>query len=245
MKKNLLISLTVLIVAVLTLTGCGMKDKADLPDDGTAEPDTVFAGSYNVKGPDYTAALSITQTGDCYHLMWVFGDGSLVYGKGLIKDDVMGVTFGTEEGMDVGTMLYKKDGKGGISGLWVVAGDGHIFNERTKGASVLKPSSHKLEGTYDVEGTNPDGSTYTAILDITATGKSYYALWTFGEGTVEGEGITIGDLFVTGFGTTEFSGVLIYEITGDKLVGNWVSTDNASFSSTIPLLVGKEKAVKQ
>ncbi|MBN2252042.1 MAG: hypothetical protein JW724_08240 [Candidatus Altiarchaeota archaeon] len=244
MKKTLLISLAVLLLGVLVLTGCGTKEKADVTENGE-EPDTVFAGSYNVKGPDYNAALSITQTGDCYHLMWTFQNGFLAYGKGILKDGILGAVFGTEEGQDAGTMIFKKDGREGLTGMFVVVGDGKVNSERTKGSLALKPSSHKLEGTYDVKGTNPDGSPYEAVLTLTPQGKSWYAEWNFGDGVIEGEGITIDDLLVTGFGSSENTGVLIYEIKGNKLVGEWIYTNNEFLTSTNPLYKGKETATRR
>jgi hypothetical protein len=77
----------------------------------------------------------------------------------------------------------------------------------------------KLEGTYDVSGTNVDGTAYTGTLTVTRRGSVYQFSWATGN-DYEGIGLLAGDFVAVGFGG-EACGVVAYALDDGALEGVW------------------------
>lgn len=89
------------------------------------------------------------------------------------------------------------------------------------------PAQAQRSGTYDVTGTNPDGSAYTGTLELEQIGLlSFRMRWTIGADVIEGVGMVSGLSFATAFslggGTNPSMGV--YELRPNgQLVGQWTT----------------------
>lgn len=245
MKKNLIITVAILAISGLALTGCCGKLAREAYEE-TEELRTTssedFAGTYEVAGEGYSATLSISKAGKGYHLKWLMADGSLHYGKGLVLNDVLGAFYSNLEGSAAGVVAYKKSEEG-ITGLWVPAGGEELFSEKTSGAATLRASSRDLEGEYTVTGTNPDLSSYEGQLSILKTGEAWAARWMTG-GEVYGTGLTIDDVLVLAYGNEAGAGVACYEIKGSMLDGIWTFVEYTQMSSKASISTGTEKAKK-
>ena len=78
-----------------------------------------------------------------------------------------------------------------------------------------------LSGTYQCEGSNPDGRPYRGIVEITKTDKTYRVVWRMQSGSV-GIGIVQGDALAVSYVTGGSVGIVLYRIErGGRLVGEW------------------------
>jgi len=76
-----------------------------------------------------------------------------------------------------------------------------------------------LEGSYDVAGTNPDGSTYEATIDVAASGEAY--TWNWNGGEYKGVGLKEGNIVTVAWGSDACYAVS-YTIGDDGvLTGKW------------------------
>jgi hypothetical protein len=245
MKRSLIITIAVLAISGLTLSGCCGKlaQKAyEEAEEASTTSSEDFTGTYEVAGDGYTATLSILKAGKGYHLKWVMADGSIHYGKGVVVDEVLGAFYSSPDGSSAGVVAYKKS-KDGITGLWAPAGGEELFSEKTSGAVTLRASSPNLEGEYTVTGTNPDGSAYEGQLSILATDETWAAKWSTGT-EVYGTGLSIDDVLILAYGNEAGAGIACYEIKGSRLDGIWMFAEYTDLSSKASISTGTEKANK-
>jgi len=81
-----------------------------------------------------------------------------------------------------------------------------------------------LVGTYTVEGTNPDATTYTGHAEVIETDDGIGITLTNEAGEVMGMAIGLreGNVISTVFQTSDGAiGVAAYRIEGDQLIGHW------------------------
>jgi hypothetical protein len=80
-----------------------------------------------------------------------------------------------------------------------------------------------LSGLYACAGTNPDGSPYSAVVEIAKAKDAYFVRWTLTDDTqVVGVGILSGSVL----GVSYFTGapfVVVYATTSGGLEGKWTS----------------------
>jgi hypothetical protein len=92
-------------------------------------------------------------------------------------------------------------------------------------SSAVSPTpGQDISGTYNVAGTNLEGTPYTGTAVITrTTGNDYDMTWDFGNETETGSGTFDGTTFDVTWETTDGeSGTAIYTIQPDgSLVGTW------------------------
>src|SRR5262245_54497150 len=93
-----------------------------------------------------------------------------------------------------------------------------------------------LVGTYACEGTNPDGATYSGIVEIVRLKDTYLVRWTMpNDSQVVGVGIFSGNqLAVSYYGGTP--ALVVYSVAeGGKLNGKWTAggADGEVFSETL------------
>ena len=103
-------------------------------------------------------------------------------------------------------------------------------------AAPDKTPERDLVGTYACEGTNPDGASYTGIVDIIKHHDAYLIRWTMPDDSqVLGIGIlSAGVLSVSYFGGTP--SVVVYSIAENgKLNGTWtaVGAEGELFTETL------------
>ncbi len=190
-----------------------------------------IAGKYDAVGnnPDgggeYKAELTVTKRDDVYQFSWVSGKNSYD-GVGVMMDGQAAVSFTDgENGKGCGVVLYKIGADGtltGKSGYW---GTNTMETETAK-----RTSGTDLEGTYDIEGKNPDGQAYKGTLKVKKDGDGYTFNWDAGRLT-SGFGIKGGDFIAVGVGGKQCSFVG-YDIQADgTLQGKWGGQGSTKFGT--------------
>ena len=79
------------------------------------------------------------------------------------------------------------------------------------------------QGFYEVEGRNPDGSTYGGVFALeNAPGASWYATWQVGDVQLSGLGLIHGGVLAVSFVVEGRPGIATYEVEADgRLRGAW------------------------
>lgn len=103
-------------------------------------------------------------------------------------------------------------------------------------AAPEKAQDGNLVGVYECEGSNPNGDTYSGIVEIVKLRDTYLVRWTMPDDSkVVGVGIFSGGvLAVSYYGGTP--ALVVYSITGDdRLEGKWTAggSEGAVFSETL------------
>lgn len=129
-------------------------------------------------------------------------------------------------------VAYSTDGSTGygIATYSYSAADGHLHGEWTLAANKGKKpgtevvssfSPENVAGTYDVAGTNPDGTAYKGKLTLTAKNGYYEAVWTLGNGSQRGIALYQDGDLVIAYGDKPVYGVALYGETSD---GGWAGS---------------------
>ena len=89
----------------------------------------------------------------------------------------------------------------------------------------LGPASAQRSGTYDITGTNPDGSRYIGTLLVEQVGLLSFRLqWTIGADIIEGVGMVSGLSFASAFSLANQPSMGVYELRPNgQLVGQWTT----------------------
>lgn len=83
------------------------------------------------------------------------------------------------------------------------------------------PAFADPSGTYDIEGVNPDGSTYTASVLVAKLGETYTVTYTVGDSKVSGTAIGDDDVLSIGYGDKANIGVALMFREGEAWKGVW------------------------
>ena len=83
--------------------------------------------------------------------------------------------------------------------------------------SVATAFAADPSGTYDVQGTSPDGSKYTGTVTITQTGETFKMIWKIGRDTYRGTAIGDKDFLAVSYTSGSDTGLALYGADG----GNW------------------------
>lgn len=89
---------------------------------------------------------------------------------------------------------------------------------------TLPAPAKDISGTYNIAGTNPDGSTYTGQATITASQNGFDVSWNYGNGTQTGNGRLSDYVFSARYATTgsDVVGSATYILQDDgSLKGTW------------------------
>jgi hypothetical protein len=76
-------------------------------------------------------------------------------------------------------------------------------------------------GSYDVQGTNPDGSTYSGTATVTRTGQTYKVVWDVGGDTFTGTGIGNKDFLAISYAYDKGTGLVLLGADGGNWKGVW------------------------
>jgi len=100
-------------------------------------------------------------------------------------------------------------------------------------AVLAAPAQAQRNGTYEVAGTNPDGSSYSGNILIQQVGlASWRVRWTIGQAQIEGYGMSVGRVFSIGFVLGERPGMSIYEVAPDGgMSGQWTLVGSSAIGS--------------
>lgn len=100
-------------------------------------------------------------------------------------------------------------------------------------ASLASPAEAQRNGNYEVNGTNPDGSTYTGSMTIQQVGlASWRVRWQIGQSQVEGYAMSVGSVFSVGFVVGDRPGMSIYEVAPDGgMSGQWTLVGSSAIGT--------------
>jgi len=93
-----------------------------------------------------------------------------------------------------------------------------------------------LSGEYTCLGKNKDGGTYKGTVKIAKKGDTYVLKWTIGNNDEQaGIGLVENNLLsVAYYGAGNFTGIVVYKIEKDKLVGKYaVAGDTGVYEETL------------
>lgn len=90
-------------------------------------------------------------------------------------------------------------------------------------AFAMPAAAQSIGGSYDVAGTNFDGSPYAGTAEITLTSETTCVIeWTTGPTTSEGICMRNGEAFAAGYVLGDEIGLVVYEVMSDgSLHGLW------------------------
>jgi hypothetical protein len=249
-NKLLVFSMISMIVA-FTITSCSKaaptetKSEANKPSNTattntaneTKPASSALAGTYEVSGTgvdgkSYDGELVVTKRDSVNQMSWKVGteayDGVAVQSGNTVA---AAYTTGTD-GKGCGAVVYKVSPDGSLDGTWGEWGVNQSGTEKAVQEGEMKGGV----GTFNVTGTNPNGSAYKGKLTITEGPNDVYQFaWSTGTNYI-GTGVKMGDYIAAGSGAKQ-CGFVIYDVKGDTLNGKW------GFPGSTAL--GTEKATKK
>ncbi len=228
----------VVIPALLTslLTSCPSGSVTPPPPP---PPPLNFAGSYTIAGTNpnasvYSGTMTVTAFGDGYKTSATIS-GSTFTGVANDINDYFAIASVT--GGIPSIAVYQVTTANKLSGFWQ---DFNSNKEGTESAtnsqsdafsripSQAPANTTNYAGTYSLAGTNPDNSSYTGTVVVTAFGDGYKATVTSGGGSSSGIGKTIGNYLAFAFNSAGTPIIGLYENKGaGKLKGIWQSFNNS------------------
>ena len=128
-----------------------------------------LAGVYDVQGINpngttYSGEVSIRQQGSSYYFRWRIGNGQAFEGRGTLRGSSLTVNWGQQY-----PVIYAVGSDGVLRGTW---SNGRATENLFPRAVKAPEGSSDLDGTYDVKGTNPNGSTYSGEVSVEYRGGS-------------------------------------------------------------------------
>jgi len=193
---------------------------------------TYAVGGAGADGKTYQGEVVVTKRDAVYQMSWKLGaenyDGVAVQSGNTLA---AAYTTGTD-GRGCGAVVYKINADNSLDGKW---GEWGVNSSGTEKAVPTGELSDSV-GTFNVSGTNADGSAYKGKLTIAKGGNDVYQFaWETGSKFI-GTGVKMGDYLAAGSGAKQ-CGFVIYEVKGDTLEGKW----GVPGSTTL----GTEKATKK
>ena len=192
-----------------------------------------FAGTYAISGtnPDnsvYTGTMTVTTYGDGYRISQTIGTSTFTGVANDINDFL--ATAVIVGGQPI-IAFYQVTAANKLSGFWqdfnspktgTESATHNQFNAFARIPSALLTSSTNYAGTYNIAGTNPNGSTYLGTMTIAAYGDGYRATTTIGSSTFRGIGSTLGKYVAMAFNNGGAPLIALYENTDTgALRGVW------------------------
>jgi hypothetical protein len=197
-----------------------------------------YSGTYTVSGknPDgsgYTGGMVITGYGDGYRVTASIGNQTW-RGIGTDIGDYLAVAF--LAGANPLITIYKVSATNSLEGYWQSYAEA---KEGTEAAALTgrtfsfvpttsAPSTRvDFVGGYNVSGKNPDGSTYTGNMVLTAYGDGYRVAFVSGNESWIGVATDIGNFLAVAYKSGDIPTVTIFERKADgSLEGYWQDYDN-------------------
>ncbi len=89
-------------------------------------------------------------------------------------------------------------------------------------AVPVQAESPTLAPSYDVVGTNPDGSKYKGVVLVDVISNTTYTVtWKIGSSTIKGFGMRMNDELAATYEINGEPGLVIYKLDGNGLNGLW------------------------
>jgi hypothetical protein len=99
--------------------------------------------------------------------------------------------------------------------------------------SVATAVAADPSGTYDVQGTSPDGSKYSGTATITQTGQTFKMIWMIGSDKYTGTAIGDKDFLAVSYTSGNESGLVLYGADGGNWKGIWTYAGGTKIGSEI------------
>jgi hypothetical protein len=149
----------------------------------------------NTDGNDYTGSVAFKATGQIYRSDYTGGDGNETVGPAIEYENFLGVAVTTRDGSGGYLALYKRVDSG-WAGIFTSYDDDDLAAEvlyNGRAPALLNPKAKVtgVEGTYEISGTNPDGSTYSGEIEITAGSGIFDVDRTTGKDETSGTAIVL------------------------------------------------------
>jgi hypothetical protein len=180
-----------------------------------------LAGTYAVSGAgadgkNYQGEVVLTKRDAVYQMSWEVGaenyDGVAVQNGNKLA---AAYTTGTN-GKGCGAVVYKINADNSLDGTW---GEWGVNSSGTEKAVLIGEPQGGV-GTFNVTGTNGDGSAYKGRLTVArGNNDTYQFAWDTGTKFI-GTGVKMGDYLAAGSGAKQ-CGFVIYEVKGSTLEGKW------------------------
>lgn len=237
----------------LMMTGCSTSvklgdakpsetNKVDVssPPSNSAATDSSsgdVAATYSVNGSSadgkaYKGDLLITKRGSVNQLSWKLDAGSYD-GVGVQNGNALAAAYTTgTDGKGCGAIVYKISPDGSLDGTW---GEWGVNSSGTEKAVQIGETNGGV-GSFNVSGTNANGSAYKGKLTISMSGNDVYQFAWDTNTKFVGTGVKLGNYLAAGSGAKQ-CGFVIYEVNGDTLEGKW----GVPGATTL----GSEKATKK
>jgi hypothetical protein len=176
--------------------------------------------------------MVVTTTGDVYEVYWDIAD-VVEIGSGIQVGEHLAVGYPNDA---CSTAIYVPIGES-LVGLWVGPNSTTL---NTEAATWLNPDDESGVLSFTLEGTNPDGSTYTGGMALTRLGDLFTVSQSVGDETTTGTGIyDDAGIFAVTYGLEEGCGVMLYTVGGDgSMSGVW------GIFGYFDNLMGSETAIK-
>jgi len=99
---------------------------------GSAALGQSIEGAYAFQGmsPDkttYAGRVEVTKSGAGFQMRWLYSDGSIIFGAGLMEGETLSV--GTVEDKKSIVSLMERQGDGGFKGVWYQRGEAALGDE--------------------------------------------------------------------------------------------------------------------
>jgi hypothetical protein len=209
-------------------------DPTEAPEGDTIVLDGNYAvAGTNPDGSEYEGDMTITTVGDVYEVVWQIA-GNTDVGTGVGFGEYLAVGFPNDL---CSTAIYVAI-EDTLIGLWAAPNSTTLNSES---ATWLNPDDESGVLSFTVEGTNPDGSTYTGGMALTRVGDLFTVAQSIGDVALTGTGIFDDQdgVFAVAYGETEGCGISYFKVTDDGVLsGQWGifgQNDN---------LIGTETAVR-
>jgi len=190
------------------------------PKTTDAETSAELAGTYTANGKSlegvaYEGTIVVTKRDSVYQFSWDVAR-SKYDGVGVQAGKYIAVAYSTgTDGKGCGAVIYKIDGET-LDGKWGEWGVNQAGTEK----AVAKEKLSDSMGSFNVSGTNGNGTAYKGTLIIRRVSDEVYQFgWDTGT-KVLGTGVRMGDYLAAGSGSKQ-CGFVIYEQKGNTLDGKW------------------------
>ncbi len=217
--------------------------EAFLPEDNVGGPPTsekpraTVGGTYEVhgtnrNGSNYRGTAVVVVDGESVQMNWAIGEERF-HGTGTLKGSRMVVDWGQKT-----PVIYDVGQDGVLNGTWddgqasetlTPSGAEASLHENDAAAPTTSGKSRPaVGGTYDVHGTNRNGSSYRGTCVVVVDGASVKMSWAIGKDRFKGSGTLNGSRMVVDWGQKY---PVIYDVgKGGVLNGTW---DNGRASETL------------
>lgn len=176
---------------------------------------TYEGGGTNPDGSAYRVQVAVAEQVGYYTLTWSNGTS----GYGLRNGNILAASFGGDQ---CAIVLYTIASDYSLRGNWLTFRQAAGTEDATP-----KVSRNALEGDFDINGVNPDGSSYHGTMSLTPHGDLWRAVW-YAPNETQGIGVVLENTLAITYGNDR-CGVVSYRITADGTldgIWGWWSTTN-------------------